>query len=297
MPNARVGELDLCYETFGDQADPAIILIMGVGCQMILWPESLCEGLADKGYFVVRFDNRDVGLSTSFEQAGRPNIMDVAVAAFSGQPVEVPYTLDDMADDTAGLMNVLGLERAHIVGASMGGMIAQLVAIRHPGLTKSLVSIMSTTGRRDLPTAKPEVMQLLMTPPKDLERDTLVEFQMAFWRAIGSPDYPATDTELRSLCERIIDRQPVRSGFLRQMAAILTAPPRNESLSTVSAPTLVLHGADDPFVRVECGEDTAASIPGAELSVVPGMGHDYTEALLPVYLREIGGFLDRVEGR
>ena len=297
MPVASVGKLEFCYETFGNPEDPAVILIMGIACQLIVWPDSLCEGLAAKGYHVIRFDNRDVGLSSKIESAGVPDLMAAVTAAMTGQPVEAPYTLDDMADDTVGLMSVLGIEKAHIVGVSMGGMIAQLVAIRHPERTKSLVSIMSTTGKRDLPMAKPEVTAALMTPPPDQERETLIEFQMKFWRIVGSPKYPATDAELRSLCTRIVDRQRYPQGFVRQATAVVASPPRNEALSKVTAPALVLHGAVDPFVPVECGKDTADAIPGAQLSIIDGMGHDYTEALVPVYLSEIGGFLDDVEGR
>jgi pimeloyl-ACP methyl ester carboxylesterase len=298
MPQAKANGIEIEYESFGRESDPAILLIMGFGGQLTLWQTSFCEALAARGFRVIRFDNRDVGKSTHFLEAGVPDIGALMAALASGAPVIAPYTLDDMAADAAHLLDALGIDKAHIVGASMGGMIAQLVAINHPGKTKSLVSVMSTTGRRDLPPAKPEAMAALMTPPASPAREDRIAASLNTWRALGSPGYPATDAELRRNAERDADRVPYEpTGVARQMAAIVAAQPRNEKLKGVKAPTLVLHGADDPIIPYQAGEDTAASIPGAELVIVAGMAHDFTEALTPVYAKHIGDFAMKVEGR
>ena len=298
MPQVNVNGLDIEYESFGRGGDPAILLIMGLASQLTLWPEALCSGLAARQFRVVRFDNRDIGKSTHLSDKGAPDLAALMARLLSGQPVEPPYTLNAMAADAMGLLDAIGVDRAHIVGASMGGMIAQLVAVHYPARTKSLVSIMSTTGRRDLPPAKPEAMAAIMTPPASLGREDRIEGAVRIWRAIGSPGYPASDAELRALAEREVDRGPYEpAGTARQMAAVIAAPPRNEILKNVRAPTLVIHGADDPLVPVAGGEDTAASIPGAELIINPGMGHDFTQALTPIYLKQIGDFVARVEAR
>lgn len=295
MPQAEANGLSIEYETFGDRANPALLLIMGVGCQLIMWPEDLCQGLADKGFFVIRYDNRDIGLTTKMDDAGAPDIMAALTAQLSGEPVKAPYSLDDMADDAAALLKTLGIDRAHIVGASMGGMIAQLVAIRHPEITKSLTSIMSTTGNPDLPAAKDEAMGALLTPPADTSRESLIAQGVNMWKVIGSPKYPATEEELTTLAARNVDRSICPEGFGRQVLAILSAPARNEALAKLSVPAMVLHGADDPLVPVEGGKDTAAAIPGARLEIIDGMAHDFTQALVPVYLDKIGGFVSQVE--
>jgi pimeloyl-ACP methyl ester carboxylesterase len=298
MPQVNVNGLDIEYESFGREGDPAILLIMGLASQLTLWPEALCSGLTARQFRVIRFDNRDIGKSTHLSDKGAPDLAALMARLLSGQPVEPPYTLNAMAADAMGLLDAIGVDRAHIVGASMGGMIAQLVAVHYPARTKSLVSIMSTTGRRDLPPAKPEAMAAIMTPPASLGREDRIEGAVRIWRAIGSPGYPASDAELRALAEREVDRGPYEpAGTARQMAAVIAAPPRNEILKNVRAPTLVIHGADDPLVPVAGGEDTAASIPGAELIINPGMGHDFTQALTPIYLKQIGDFVARVEAR
>ena len=297
MPQVRANGVDLEYESFGRESDPVILLIMGLGGQLTLWPETFCRGLAARGFRVMRYDNRDVGKSTHFTQAGAPDIPALMARAMSGQAAETPYSLNDMAEDAVGLLDALGVERAHIIGASMGGMIAQLVAARHPARTKSLVSIMSSTGRRDLPPGRPEAMAALMTPLASNSREDRIAASMKTWRIIGSPAYPATDAELRADAERDIDRAPYEpTGVTRQMAAILVSPPRNDILKSVRAPTLVIHGADDPLVPVEAGQDTANSIAKAELVVVPGMGHDITVTLTPILQKHVGDFVDRIEG-
>jgi pimeloyl-ACP methyl ester carboxylesterase len=298
MPQIRANGIDIEYESFGRASDPTILLIMGFSAQLTLWPVALCEGLAGRGFRVIRYDNRDVGKSTHLMDKGAPNIGMLMAQAASGQPVEAPYTLNDMADDAAALLGGLGIDRAHIVGASMGGMIAQLVAANHAGKTKSLVSIMSTTGRRDLPPAKPEAMAALMTPPASDSREDRIVASMRTWRAIGSPGFASTDAELRADAEMNVDRVPYEpTGIARQMAAIISSPPRNDRLKTVRAPSLVIHGIDDPLVPIHGGRDTHASIPGCEIVEVPGMGHDFTVKLTPVLEKHIGDFVVRVEGK
>jgi pimeloyl-ACP methyl ester carboxylesterase len=296
MPRARTNGVELEYETFGREGDPAALLIMGFAAQMTMWPKAFCEGLASRGFRVIRFDNRDVGLSTHASHLGAPDIGRVMMEAASGKPPAAPYLLEDMADDAAGLLDCLGLASAHIVGASMGGMIAQIVAAKHSPKAKSLVSIMSTTGRRDLPQGKPEALSAITTPPEGMSREDRIAAGIRVWRIIGSPGFPASDVELRAVVEQAIDRAPYdAAGVARQLAAIVASPPRNELLRSVRCPAMVMHGADDPLVPVEGGKDTAACIEGCKLVIVPGMGHDFSSALTPVYLEHVGGFLSGVE--
>ena len=296
MPQVRANGIDIEYESFGRDGDPLILLIMGFAAQLILWPEALCLGLAAKGFRVVRFDNRDVGKSTHFAGLAAPDSRALLAEIMAGRRPDVPYSLDDMADDAVGLMDALRVERAHIVGASMGGMIAQLVAINHPDRTKSLTSIMSTTGRRDLPAGNRETLSVLFQPPKSSSRDDLIDASMLVQKALSSPGFPASEAEMRSTAERRTDRAPFDPGGLaRQSAALIAAPPRNALLRELRCPTLVLHGADDPVIPAAAAKDTAESIPGAELVIVPGMGHDFAAALVPVYLKHIGDFVSKVE--
>ena len=298
MAQVQANGLTFEYESFGRKADPALLLIMGFSAQMTMWPEALCEGLAGRGFRVIRFDNRDIGKSTHLEHLGAPDISVAMAKAMSGQPVDAPYALDDMALDAVSVLRALDIESAHIVGASMGGMIAQLVAAQHPDATRSLVSIMSTTGRRDLPPATPEAMSALMTPPPSDSREDRIEAGMKVWRAIGSPGYQESDAELRAIVTREVDRSPYDpAGIGRQMVAIVSAPPRNDILKNVRAPSLVIHGADDPLVPLEGGKDTAASIPGCEIVIVPGMGHGFESPLVPIYLEHIGRFVTAAEAQ
>ena len=296
MPQVRANGIDIEYESFGRDGDPLILLIMGFAAQLIFWPEALCQGLAAKGFRVVRFDNRDIGKSTHLKDLPPPDARALMAEVMAGKRPDVPYTLDDMADDAVGLMDALGVERAHIVGASMGGMIAQLVAINHPARAKSLISIMSTTGRRDLPPGDRETLSVLFRPPKSESRDDLIDASILVQRALSSPGFPANEAEMRAIAERRTDRAPFdAAGLARQSAALIAAPPRNALLRQVRCPTLVLHGADDPVIPAAAAKDTAESIPGAELIIVPGMGHDFGAPLVPVYLKHIGDFVSKVE--
>ena len=280
MARARANGIELDYDTFGSESGRPLLLIMGLGGQSIMWDEGFCDALAARGHFVVRYDNRDIGLSTKFDAAGVPNPLELMMKSAAGQPLDVPYTLDDMADDAAGLLDALGLDSAHVCGASMGGMIAQTVAIRHPQRLRSLVSIMSTTGNPSLPPAKPEAMAVLMAPPPT-DRAGSLDAAVRTWRTIGSPGFPFDEAKIRERAGRLFDRSFHPQGPARQLAAIVAHGSRVEKLKTVSAPTLVIHGAADPLVPLEGGRDTARSIPGAELLVIEGMGHDLPEPAWP----------------
>ena len=298
MARVHANGIDIEYESFGRDGDPAILLIMGFAAQMTMWQQALCEQLAARGLRVIRFDNRDIGLSTHLSHLPVPNAGELMARRMSGQPVEVPYRLDDMAADAAALLGALGIKSAHIVGASMGGMIAQLVAINHPDVTRSLLSIMSTTGRPDLPPAKPEAMAALVTPPASDSRADRIAQGLVVVKTLGSPGYPGTEDELLEAVSAAVDRAPYDpAGIARQMGAIVAAPPRNEALKALRCPAMVLHGADDPIIPVEAGKDTAASIPGCQLVIIPGMAHDFTKAILPVYLEHIGDFVAGVEAK
>ena len=296
MPQIRANGIDIEYESFGHEGDPAVLLIMGLGAQMTLWPAAFCEGLAARGFRVIRFDNRDIGKSTHLMQLGAPNVQDTMMKMMTGEPVTAPYLLDDMATDAAGLLKALDIPRAHVVGASMGGMIAQIVAAKHADRTISLTSIMSTTGNHSLPPGKPEALLAISQPPASNSREDRIAAGIRTLRVIGSPGFPATDEELREIVAGATDRVPYEpTGFARQLVAVVASPPRNELLKTVRCPALVIHGGDDPLVPVEGGKDTAASIPGCKLVIVPGMAHDFTSALVPIYLEHVGGFVEGVE--
>ena len=295
MPQVRANGINIEYESFGRDGDPLILTIMGLAAQLIFWPESLCEGLAAKGFRVVRFDNRDIGKSTHLTQLPAPNFRELMQEVASGRTPQVPYTLSDMANDAVGLMSALDVDRAHIVGASMGGMIGQLVAINHPERTKSLTSVMSTTGRRDLPPGDPAALAVLARAPASSSREDLIENGVNVRRALA---VSASEAEIRAFVERVVDRAPYDpAGVARQWSAVVAAAPRNELLRNVRCPALVLHGEADPVFPVAAAEDTAQSIPDAELIVVPGMGHGISELTAPVCLKHIGDFVMEVEER
>ena len=290
MPQTTHNGVTLEYETHGDKADPAILLIMGLGAQLTLWPIELVEALVARGFFVIRHDNRDIGLSTKFIEAGVPDMQSVVMALMGGKKPDIPYTLSDMAGDAVAVLDAAGVTKAHVVGASMGGMIAQLVAIEHPERVLSLTSIMSTTGNPMLPPARPEAMAALTAPisPQASLAEVLTRGAMVS-KAIGSPAYPSDAQRLAERIERDFKRSFHPTGPARQMAAIVADGDRRDRLKSVTAPTLVIHGADDPLVPVEGGRDTAASIPGARLVEIPGMGHDLPLALVETIAEAIAG--------
>jgi pimeloyl-ACP methyl ester carboxylesterase len=280
MPIAHANEIEIEYETFGKQAGRPLLLIMGLGAQMILWDEEFCEQLAARGHYVIRFDNRDVGLSTKCESGGVPDVMAAVTASMTRQPVSAPYRLSDMAADAAGLLGALGIDKAHVVGASMGGMIAQTVAIEHPECVLTLTSIMSTTGNPDLPPAKPEAMSALLIPPP-ADRDGNIARSVEVFRTIGSPGFPFEEERIRDRAGRSFDRCYDPAGVMRQMVAILASGSRKEALRKVRVPALVIHGVDDPLVPLAGGIDTAEAIPGARLLQIEGMGHDMPRPAWP----------------
>jgi pimeloyl-ACP methyl ester carboxylesterase len=273
---ATVGSLQLCYETFGDRADPALVLIMGLGTQMIAWREEFCEQLASRGFFVIRFDNRDVGRSTTLDDLPVPTRMQL----IRRDKRAAGYTLDDMALDVVGLLDQLEIERAHIVGASMGAMIAQTVAAKHPGRVLSLVSIMGSTGSRwsGQPTLR-AMQALLSAPPSD--RNAFVDRMVKTFTIIGSPGFERDEAELREFAGTAFDRGRNPAAGARQLAAILATGDRTPALRHITAPTLVIHGAEDVLVRPSGGQATAKAIAGARLLEIPGMGHDLPREAWP----------------
>ena len=273
---AKVGELEICYETFGATSAPPLLLIMGLASQMLMWDDAFCEQLAARGFRVIRFDNRDIGHSTLMRGAIIPSRWQLLRRNARG----AAYTLDEMAADCVGLLDHLKIRAAHVVGASMGGMIAQLVAINHPDRVLSLVSIMSTTGNPRVGKPQPKMMMRLMRKARR-EREAYIEDHIDTFRAIGSPAYDFEEEYKRERAARLFERGIYPAGSSRQLAAIVSAPDRTEALNAVRAPTTVVHGDADPLVDVSGGRATAEAIPGARLVIFPGMGHDLPRALWP----------------
>lgn len=294
MPNVKANGIQIEYDTFGDRGGRPLLLIMGLGTQMIAWDEDFCRQLAERGQFVIRFDNRDVGLSSKLEAAGVPNVLKAMAAAVKGEAVRAPYSLEDMAEDTVGLLDVLGLDSAHVCGASMGGMIAQTLALRHPARLKSLISIMSSTGNPRLPQAKPEVMQVLLKPAP-AEREAFIEHMLKTWRTIAGQGFPFDEDRMRAQMARSFDRCYCPAGAVRQLMAIIAQGNRKPALAAVRVPTLVIHGAEDPLVPVAAGRDTAEAIPGAKLLILEGMGHDLPPALWPKLVEAISAHTQKAE--
>ena len=278
--SAKANGIEIAYEVIGDAKAPPMLLIMGLGAQMVLWEDGLCRMLVERGHRVIRFDNRDVGKSTHFHEAGLPDIASIMTAAFTGQALSAPYELSDMARDCVGLLDVLGIERADIVGASMGGMIAQTLAIEHPSRVRTMTSIMSTTGNPALPPPNAEAISFLISP-MPMDREGAIEYGVKMFRVIGSPAFPFEEERIRRLAALQYDRGVDPAGVMRQLAAIVASGNRAEKLRSVTAPTLVIHGDADPLVPLEGGAETAGMIPGARLETVEGMGHDLPMSLWP----------------
>jgi pimeloyl-ACP methyl ester carboxylesterase len=286
MAKATANGIEIEYDTFGNSSSRPLLLIIGLGAQMIMWDEEFCEQLAADGHFVVRFDNRDVGLSTKFDKAGIPNVMEAMSAVMQGEKIDAPYTLNDMADDAVGLLDALGIDKAHICGRSMGGMIAQIMAIRHPERVVSLISIFSSTGDPNLPRAKPEVMQLLLVPRPE-EREANIEFGVKMWQAFSGSGFLFDEDGTRRKVAQVYDRCFHPQGAARQLVAVMASGDRTGALKSVIAPTLVMHGSDDPLVPVECGEATAKAVPGASLAIIEGMGHTFPVGAWPQIIAAI----------
>lgn len=276
----------IAYDTFGDRGGVPLLLIMGLGSQMVLWDEEFCLYLADRGYRVIRFDNRDIGLSTKFNHMTVPDPTALIDTLKRGERPWLPYTLDDMAGDTAALIEALGYESAHIVGESMGGMIGQIMAVRFPKRVRTLTSIMSSTGAPGLPPPQPDVLEILSAPFPTDRRGYTAAFIRAF-QVLSGPDMPAGEDRARKWAEKSYDRGLNPPGVARQYAALLASGDRTTALKTVSVPTLVIHGDADPLMRPACGYATAEAIPKAKLKIVKGMGHVLPENAWPEVIAAI----------
>jgi len=279
--------IEIFYEDHGDPSHEAILLVMGLGAQLTLWPDELVDALVDDGFRVIRYDNRDIGLSQKMEGERAPSLATQVLRKKFGWPARVPYTLTDMAHDGIGLLDALEITSAHVVGASMGGMIAQLMAVHHGPRLRSLTSIMSTTGNGKLPQAEKHAMDALIAPLAGMDEETLVAHGLNIARNIGSPGFPFDPDQQREKVLRNVRRSVYPAGLPRQLAAIIDDGCRRSRLADVRVPTLVLHGEDDPLVKLAAGEDTARHIPGARLVTIPGWGHDIPLPLVDRVATEI----------
>jgi pimeloyl-ACP methyl ester carboxylesterase len=277
---AKSNGIELCFDTFGDPAAPPLVLIMGLAAQMIAWDDDFCAALAGRGYHVVRFDNRDIGESTWFADAGVPDVQGAFMAAMQGKPVPAPYLLSDMADDVVGLLDALGVASAHIVGASMGGAIAQTLAIHHPERVRTLTSIMATSGAPGLPPPTPEAMAMLFRPAPTTQA-AYFEGYVQTWNLLRAGSFPLDEARDLTRAGQNFARGLNPPGVARQLVAIVASGSRKEALAGVRMPTLVIHGDVDPLVPLACGVDVAESVPGAKLLVIKGMGHALPISMWP----------------
>ena len=288
IPRARVNGLDIAYETFGDPSDPALLLVMGLGTQMVAWSEEMCEALAGNGLHVVRFDNRDIGLSTHLDHLPVPTLGDMLLKR------NVPYTLDDMASDALGLADVLGIDRFHLVGASMGGMIAQTIALAQPQRVRTLTLIMTSTGSRRVGRPTPAVMKRLARQPRSQSRQEAIDAAVEVYKVIGSPAH-LDEATIRELAGISYDRADDSTGRQRQLAAIMAQPNRTAALRRLRMPTLVIHGLDDPLVSPSGGLALAKAIPDATFVGHAGMGHDLPRTLREVLVEDIAQLVRRAD--
>jgi pimeloyl-ACP methyl ester carboxylesterase len=281
MPNSVVNGIKIAWERQGPDSGPVICLVHGLGMPITAWPSAFVDGLVSRGYSVITMDNRDIGQSQQLSQFGVPNFLVNGLRRKFGLRVNAPYRLEDMMADTAALLRSLDVERAHVVGVSMGGMIAQLLAIHEPGLIASLTSIMSTTSNREMPGPDSEVARHIFSRPVSRSKQDRLAFSLKTWRMISSPGYPSDEAERTRFILQNMERGVTAEGIGRQTLAIMAAPSRVHLLQQLKMPSLIIHGKQDRLVKVECGEDTARAIPGSKLHEFPGMGHD-----LPVPLIE-----------
>jgi pimeloyl-ACP methyl ester carboxylesterase len=278
---AKANGIDIAYETFGDASKPALLLVMGLGAQMIAWDDDFVQKLVDRGFYVIRYDNRDVGLSSKIEGGPRPDV----AAATKGDSSSASYTLDEMADDGIALLDALGIAKAHIVGASMGGMIVQALAIRHPEHVLSVAAIMSTTGNRAVGQPTPEAMAALTSPPPKSREEAMDNAIRS--TGIIAPSVAINEAKVREAAGRAYDRSFYPVGMARQLVGIMASPDRTEGLKGVKAPTVVIHGEADTLVTPSGGKATAEAIPGAKLVMVPNMGHNLPEQAVPTVVDAI----------
>ncbi len=277
---AEVNGVRLCYDTFGDPAAAPLLLIMGLGAQMKLWDDDFCAALATRGFYVIRFDNRDIGRSSQIGPAVAIDFPALLMRQMQGQAIDSPYKLADMANDAAALLDALGIASAHVAGASMGGMIAQELAMLHPARVRSLVSIMSSTGAPNLPPPAPEAAAVLLAPPP-ATRQAYIDAFCRNWKVLRAGSFPQDEARDPTRAATFWDRGHNPSGVARQLLAIMASGDRTARLAGVSAPTLVIHGTPDPLVRIEAGRATAAAIPGAKLLELSTMGHALPMVLWP----------------
>lgn len=273
MAQVEANGITLEVETFGDSSHPTVLLIIGLSCQLIHWHWDFCRKLAEQGYYVVRFDNRDVGLSTKLNSAGAPDIQELLASIMMGLKIKIPYTIEDMAEDTVGLLDALKIDRAHVCGMSMGGMIAQSLAVKYPERLISLTSIYSTSGNPALPPPKPEAMKVVYKRPP-AEKHANIQHTVELYRVLTGNGLPYDEAFSAQIAEEAYDRSYYPDGVQRQVAAIISQKSRNDQLSTLTVPSLVIHGTEDPLVQIECGYDTAGAIPAAEFLQIDGMGHE-----------------------
>ncbi len=278
MPKAKVNNIEIEYETIGNSSSKPLLLIAGLGSQLIAWSDEMCENLANSGFFVIRFDNRDVGLSTKFEDAGIPDMMEISAAYTRGEVPKIPYTLEDMADDAVGILDFLNIDKAHICGASMGGMIAQIIAYRHPSRVHSLTVIMSTTGNPELPPSKPEILMQFFAPVPS-EREAYID-EMVKRDSLIYGIFTYNEEQARDYRTKEFDRSYYPDGIARQMAAMAVPGNIKPKISAIRTPTLVIHGSEDPFNHIEAGKEIASTISGAELMIMNGMGHSFPSDLI-----------------
>jgi pimeloyl-ACP methyl ester carboxylesterase len=279
MAKVSANGIEIECEEFGRPDSVPLLLIMGLGAQMVQWNQKFCRQLAARGFRVIRFDNRDVGLSTKF-RIQCPDPMSLALEALQGKKITPPYTLEDMADDAVGLLEALSIPAAHVVGSSMGGMIAQLIAIRHPDRVLTLTSMISSTGDADLSNANPTITALF-AQPAPFEREAAIEHAMKMRRALAGPGFEFEDERIRAEVALSYDRDPEATAVVRQLLAVVTATERRDALGSVAVPALVIHGDSDPLVPVARGFDTAKALPNSKMLVIKGMGHEFPAEAWP----------------
>lgn len=285
--SVSVNGIEIAYQRYGNQQHPAILLIHGLGVPLSAWPKSMVEQLVEHDFQVLLLDNRDVGRSQRLNQLKMPNLLWTLLKLKLGFQIRVPYQLKDMMQDTLGLLDELKLEKVHVVGASMGGMIAQLLTIHHPERVSTLTSIMSTTGNKKLPKMSEKVKQNFAAKPVSNSPEDLLSFHIKKWQVIGSPNYPSEINYLTNYVKGLLDRGLTTKGTLRQMLAVMATDNREELLVNIKTPTLVIHGDSDELIHVDCGKATAASIPNATLKIYKGMGHDLPTELTPSIVGDI----------
>lgn len=279
MPKAYANNITIEYETIGKPTSKPLLLIAGLGSQLLAWSDEFCEKLAHAGFFVIRFDNRDVGLSTKFEDAGIPDMMEINTAYTRGEKPKIPYTLEDMADDAIGVLDYLNIQKAHVCGASMGGLVAQIIAYKHQSRILSLAVIMSTTGNPELPSSRPEILMQFFAPIPS-ERGAYID-EMVKRDSLITGTFPFDEKQSREYRTREYDRCYYPEGIIRQLAAMAIPGNIKPYITKISAPTVVIHGTEDPFNLIEAGKDIAASIPNAEFRSIEGMGHSFPSEAIP----------------